>query len=55
MSEIGTKAARDMSKLEVPTVDDAIHLGEHVKENGQAMNGSANGGVSARGTRTKRA
>ncbi|KAL8656404.1 MAG: hypothetical protein Q9210_000263 [Variospora velana] len=58
ISEIGTKAARDMSKLEVPTVEEAIHVGSHGvgKENGEVVgNGTLNGGVMPRPTRTKRA
>lgn len=58
ISEIGTKAARDMSKLEVPTVEEAIHVGGHgpAKENGEVVeNGSANGSITSRGPRTKRA
>ncbi|KAI4128941.1 MAG: hypothetical protein LQ338_002493 [Usnochroma carphineum] len=54
ISEIGTKAARDMSKLEVPMVEEAIHVGAH-KENGEAMNGTVNGGIAVKTTRTKRA
>lgn len=58
MSEIGTKAARDMSQLEVPTVEEAIHVGSHGvgKENGGVVgNGMVNGDVMPKPTRTKRA
>ena len=57
MSEMGKKAAIDMSKLEVPTVEDAMHVGGVGKgENGEVKeNGSANGSITARATRTKRA
>ncbi|KAI4181487.1 MAG: hypothetical protein L6R41_006593 [Letrouitia leprolyta] len=60
VSEMGKKAARDMSKLEVPMVEEAIHVGGAAvgKENGGVVlqNGSAaNGGVTTRITRTKRA
>ncbi|KAL8711743.1 MAG: hypothetical protein Q9220_003914 [cf. Caloplaca sp. 1 TL-2023] len=54
VSEMGKKAAIDMSKLEVPTVEEAINVGSPVKENGalnRHMNGSANGKV----TRSRRA
>lgn len=51
---MGKKAARDMSKLEVPMVEEAIHVGGG-KENGGLQNGTVNGGVTTRITRTKRA
>ncbi len=50
MSEMGNKAARDMSKLEVPTVDEVIHVGSHAQENG-----SANGSIKGRSTRSRKA
>ncbi|KAL9033134.1 MAG: hypothetical protein Q9214_007653 [Letrouitia sp. 1 TL-2023] len=59
MSEMGKKAAIDMSKLEVPMVDKAIHGGTTgaavngsvvVGENGSAVNGSVK-----RGTRSRKA
>ncbi|KAL9614449.1 MAG: hypothetical protein Q9167_001052 [Letrouitia subvulpina] len=59
MSEMGKRAAIDMSKLEVPMVDEAIHGGTTgaavngsvvVGENGSAVNGSVK-----RGTRSRKA
>lgn len=56
---MGKKAAIDMSKLEVPMVDEAIHGGTNgaavngsvvVGENGSAVNGSVK-----RGTRSRKA
>ncbi|KAI4242930.1 MAG: hypothetical protein L6R40_003803 [Gallowayella cf. fulva] len=52
MSEMGKKAAIDMSKLEVPTVEEAIHVGSPIKEK---ENGSANGSMNGRATRSRRA
>lgn len=52
MSEMGNKAARDMSKLEVPTVEEVIHVGSPVKEK---ENGSANGSIKGRGARSRKA
>ncbi|KAL8872149.1 MAG: hypothetical protein Q9174_002171 [Haloplaca sp. 1 TL-2023] len=60
LSEMGKRAAIDMSKMEVPTVEEAIHLGDHAKENGEAMvngsaNGSATGRANGRATRSRKA
>ncbi|KAL9598285.1 MAG: hypothetical protein Q9219_004586 [cf. Caloplaca sp. 3 TL-2023] len=61
MSEMGKKAAIDMSKLEVPTVEDAIHVGAAAtagkNENGGVVgaNGALNGSMSTRSMRTRRA
>ncbi|KAL8698960.1 MAG: hypothetical protein Q9224_001618 [Gallowayella concinna] len=52
VSEMGKKAAIDMSKLEVPTVEEAIHVGSPIKEK---ENGSANGSINGRVTRSRRA
>ncbi|KAI4257754.1 MAG: hypothetical protein LQ352_001529 [Teloschistes flavicans] len=60
LSEMGKKAAIDMSKLEVPTVEEAIHVGGSLKEDGEAFtNGSvkqtANGSANGKVTRSRRA
>ena len=57
---MGKRAAIDMSKMEVPTVEEAIHLGDHAKENGEVMvngsaNGSATGKANGRATRSRKA
>lgn len=56
LSETATKATIDMSKLEVPDVhriEDAVHIGH---ANGSAKsNGVANGGVTPRVTRSRKA
>ena len=56
ISETATKATIDMSKMEVPDVrrmEDVVHRGH---ANGSAnMNGSANGGVTPRVTRSRKA
>ncbi|KAL8699476.1 MAG: hypothetical protein Q9201_005986 [Fulgogasparrea decipioides] len=60
LSEMGKKAAIDMSKLEVPTVEEAIHVGGSLKENGEVVangtaNGTANGSAKRGSTRSRRA
>ena len=52
ISQMGNKAARDMSKLEVPTVEEVIHVGSPAQEK---ENGSANGSIKAKGTRSRKA
>lgn len=59
LSEMGKKAAIDMSKLEVPTVEEAIHVGGSLKEDGEAFaNGSvkqtSNGSANGKLTRSRR-
>lgn len=58
LSEMGKKAAIDMSKLEVPTVEEAIHVGGSLKEDGEAFaNGSVkqtNGTANGKLTRSRR-
>ncbi|CAO1605887.1 Fatty acyl-CoA elongase/Polyunsaturated fatty acid specific elongation enzyme [Xanthoria calcicola] len=52
ISQMGNKAARDMSKLEVPTVEEVIHVGSPAQEK---ENGSANGSIKGKGTRSRKA
>lgn len=54
LSETATRAAIDMSRMEVPDVqrmEDAVHLGS--LSNGSAK-GKANGGITARVTRSRK-
>lgn len=56
ISETATKATIDMSKMEVPDVhkiEDVVHLGH--ASGAARTNGSANGGVTPRVTRSRKA
>ena len=55
-SQTATKAVIDMSRMEVPDVrlmEDAMHLGTHA--NGGVTDGNANGGITPRITRSRKA